>query len=51
MIPRSHGAYTFLFKNCLGLLDALRQWVEPDQLLLLGENDGKRVKLWGIDER
>jgi hypothetical protein len=28
------------FEYCLNLL-GIRQWVELDQLLLLGENDGK----------
>ena len=31
----------FLFEHCPGSLDVFRQWVELDQLLLLGENDGK----------
>ena len=31
----------FLFEYSLGSLDVLRQWVGLDQLLLLGENDGK----------
>jgi NuA3 HAT complex component NTO1 len=31
----------YLFEYCPNLSGIIRQWVELDQLLLLGENDGK----------
>jgi hypothetical protein len=30
-------------RYCIGSSGLFRQWVEPDQLLLLGENDGKSM--------
>jgi hypothetical protein len=40
----------FLIEYCLGSSVRLRQWVEHDQLLLLGENDGKSVSDDSVDE-
>lgn len=40
MIRQSHGVCAIHFCTALINRGIIRQWVELDQLLLLGENDG-----------